>query len=336
MKHAFFFGAGASAYFGMPVTKEMLDWFEGDEFFAMLQKKFKNNNNFKDIEEFYTFLDRCSSKSALFLLEHDDKSYNLLTSTELIEKCNDYKKEVANHLIQTLDPSTTQIESYQKCLIKLHEIGKNSQLKIITTNYDLLIDKCFNDRLNGFRFINSNTIQNWDGWVLNTDKPIVLKLHGSINFSSQTNQTQSTIHDIAKSVDSNENPIMLPLTLDDKDYTIEPCKTMFEKFEFEIPTIDLLIVIGYTFRDRKIREMIQKHLDQNLRILLIDPNAHKICNEFTNSKSVILDESKEILTNNYSRYNLYCYKKEFKPESMNSIVSIADKILELIETNRLN
>ena len=275
-------------------------------------------------------IDRCSSKSALFLLEHDDKSYDLLTSPELIEKCNDYKRKISKYLIQTLNPNTAQIESYKKCLIKLSEIGKNSQLTIITTNYDLLIDKCFKDDLNGFRFKNSNTRQIWDGWIRNTDRPIVLKLHGSINFLNQTNQTQSTIRDIAKSVDPNENPIMLPLTLDDKDYTIEPCKHMLEKFESEIQSINLLIVIGYTFRDRQIREMIQTYLDQNLCILLIDPNADKICDGFTNSTSIILDESKEIPTNNYSRYNLYCYKKEFKPESMDSIVSIADKILESI------
>ena len=47
MKHAFFFGAGASMCVGMPVTKEMLNWFKGDEFFTMLQKSLEITTTLK-------------------------------------------------------------------------------------------------------------------------------------------------------------------------------------------------------------------------------------------------------------------------------------------------
>ena len=66
MKHAFFFGAGASACVDMPTTDKMLDFLKEDGRFVALNERVK----FKDIEQLYTYLEDVSNPLvSLFIVE---------------------------------------------------------------------------------------------------------------------------------------------------------------------------------------------------------------------------------------------------------------------------
>ena len=347
MKHAFFFGAGASANFGMPTTDEMLDWLKEDKVFSMLQ----NSNKFENMEEFYTSIDKILSNKSLLLFmlkcnnqAEDDRIDSLVkTYTEKIRELQkEYLEKITKYLVEKLNPDDHTIELYEQYMNKLREIDEKSQLTIITTNYDLLLDKSFgNDWNDGFRPY-SGIAKKWESsWSNDKTKPTLVKLHGSINWDDNTRHKKSLyrgIHQYKHGI--NNNPLMLPLTLDDKNYRLEPYNKMFEKFEEVIEDITLLVVIGYAFRDRLIREKIKEQLGKKLHVLLIDPKAFDTgSNKFSNPISIMLDAETGKIVPNGDRdenidYNFYCYDQKFDKNTKDEIVQIARKILESIKTNK--
>ena len=83
----------------------------------------------------------------------------------IIEWQGKFKKKIQNCLNKHLDPNTRDRTTFYKDLLeKLHKA--DSDLKIITTNYDLLLDKALGSDLNdGFVSEYESTIKVWrDRW----------------------------------------------------------------------------------------------------------------------------------------------------------------------------
>ena len=171
MKCAFFFGAGASACVGMPTTAEMKRFLRGDVRFRALEK----HKIFKDIEDVYTRIEELSNHLIqLYMVEHDDRWSEDLNYDEeikldsaietlrnpIIEWQDKFKKKIQNYLNEQLDPKISIVQFYKDLLEKLHKA--DADLKIITTNYDLLLDKALGSDLNdGFVSEYGSTIKVW-------------------------------------------------------------------------------------------------------------------------------------------------------------------------------
>ena len=83
---------------------------------------------------------------------------------------------------------------------------------------------------------------------------------------------------------------MLPLTLKDKEYWRDPYKGMLAKFRQIIAEVDLCVVIGYTFRDQQILDIILEHLRDNLHVLLLSPQAKNVAyDRFKNPTELIIN-----------------------------------------------
>ena len=193
MKCAFFFGAGASACVGMPTTAKMKQFLRKDVRFRALEKHII----FKDIEDVYTRIEELSNPlTQLYEVEHDERWSEEMNHNEelkldsaietlrvpVIEWQDKFKKKIQNYLNERLDPDTSIVQHYKALLEKLHKA--DADLKIITTNYDLLLDKALGSDLNdGFVSEYESTIKVWrNRWENHPSKPTLVQLHGTINW----------------------------------------------------------------------------------------------------------------------------------------------------------
>ena len=342
MKCAFFFGAGASASVDMPTTAEMKQFLRDDVRFRVLERHII----FKDIEDVYTRIEELSNHLIqLYMVEHDDRwSAELNHGEELkldseirtlrdpvIEWQDKFKKKIQNYLTKHLDPKAHTVKFYKDLLEKLHKA--DADLKIITTNYDLLLDKALGGDLNdGFVSEYGSTTKVWKNrWENYPSKPTLVQLHGAINWRNDWPKNRKN-RGIKKLPTVSQEPMMLPLTLKDKDYSPDPYKGMFAKFEQIIADVDLCVVIGYTFRDRKILDVILERLQSNLHVLLLDPHAKAVADKFENTAELVIGEDGSVGCDAGSDSRVYWCDIKFEWDTIGDISRIMGRVSELVGT----
>ena len=349
MKIAYFFGAGASACVGMPVTNKMIKWLENDKNFTPFAT-LHNVVKFKNIEDVYTYLE--SINNPLFPLYMSQQPNNKkldYNSTYFHNSLNNIKRwqkdrmnDIENYLVNNLDPKPHTVKYYGDLLTKLEEIDSKQGLKIITTNYDLLLDKSFNGVWSdGFISENSMNIWNDDGFK-EQPKNILVKIHGSINWKDNRREKKHRKYEnryIYKFPNATQSPMIIPLTKNknDETYNIVPYKKLFEEFEHILYEADLLVVIGYTFRDEKILETIYEHLNEDLHILLLSPHPKNIANDkFVGSNELVINkENKKVYCNSDKKSNIYYCDIKFGHETINDIVNLIKAMSKPIDLNEL-
>ena len=218
---------------------------------------------------------------------------NDIDKSNLVNKFKSYQDDIEDwkekhvnkiqtYLVNHLDPKRTDVEDYTEMLKKLRRLDKNDKLTIITTNYDILLDMSLEenwvDGFDGFPFANENSgIKPWaNKWEPHLSNHTLVKLHGSINWTEDKKHEKPIYMGVNKYSHPCMTPIMLPLTLNDKDYSEEPYATMLSKFKQIIQAIDLLVVVGYTFRDNMILNFIKERINSGMHVLLLSPEASKV------------------------------------------------------------
>ena len=343
MKCAFFFGAGASASVDMPTTADMKQFLRQDVRFRVLEKRII----FKDIEEVYTRIEELSNHLIqLYMVEHNGRWSEDLNHDEelkfdseiealrkpIIEWQDKFKKKIQNYLNEHLNPKPNTVKFYKVLLEKLHKA--DADLKIITTNYDLLLDKALGCDLNdGFVSEYGSTIKVWKNrWENYPSRPTLVQLHGAINWLNDMPNNRKN-RGIKKFPSIPPEPMMLPLTLKDKDYSPDPYKGMFAKFEQIIADVDLCVVIGYTFRDRSILDAMRERLQSNLHVLLLDPKAKDVADNFENTAKLVIGEDGSIDCDACSDSRVYWCDIKFEWDTIGDISRIMDRVSELVGTD---
>ena len=349
MKFAFFFGAGASACADMPTTDKMLEFLDKDQRFAVLHRY----RDFQDIEQIYTYLeDLPNPLLPLFMIQpsnnHDNPIYQnksfkehgeLTKYSEQIKQWQEsFMKKIQNYLVERLDPAPHTVRYYTDLLEKLQEIDPKHSLKIITTNYDLLLDKSFNGNwIDGFvTDIEGAMIKTWqDKWDYDPSKPTLVKLHGSINWEDTRRHKKPKNRNIQKYPNALQTPAMLPLTLKDKDYSDEPYKGMFTQFKQIVADVDLLVVVGYTFRDQKIYDIIRWQLEKNLHVLLLATNVEKtVSARFKKTDGLRISEiDGNVYCNTKNDSRVYYCDIKFGDDTIDDVVKLIKRMSEMIDTN---
>ena len=302
---------------------------------------------FKDIEEVYTRIEELANPLIqLYAVEHDDRwSEDLNYDEELkldseietlrnpvIEWQDKFKKKIQKYLNEHLNPKAHTVEYYKDLLEKLHKA--DADLKIITTNYDLLLDKAFGCDLNdGFVSEYGSTIKVWrNRWENHPSKPTLVQLHGAINWLNDIPNNRKN-RGIKKSPSIPPEPMMLPLTLNDKDYSRDPYNGMFAKFKKIMADVDLCVVIGYTFRDRKILDVIREHLQSNLHILLLGPKAKDVADNFENTAKLVIGKDDSVDCDAGSDSRVYWCDIKFELDTVDDISRIIDHVSKLVGTS---
>ena len=178
----------------------------------------------------------------------------------------------------------------------------NVVLNVFSLNYDLIFEQIFNSPTyrildNGFseRHIPGNTIRYWAADFkneLNQTKINLYKLHGSINWEYNLESEEISIKE---SIDDGREPLMIFGSYS-KMLSFDPFLYILSNFRAKLEEATIFVVIGYSFHDKYINNLLIQQLSQNTgedkpkKLLVVDPRRPtQTASEFTEELKSIQD-----------------------------------------------
>lgn len=210
-------------------------------------------------------------------------------------------------------------------------------INIFTLNYDLIFERVFN-RDSQFPVntgFNSDGV--WDAkWFDSDDAKINLsKIHGSLDWYLNGDDTFSLPnHEVAfNPLNPGERKPHIILGFEYKLFSVDPFFTLLQHFIQRLKASKLLIVIGYSFFDNYLNNIIIRHLNNsdNGRVLIVDPCWASKDNpeeEFLKYLKQIQSDTSNMNINNYTI--LYSSRLEFYKNAGGSISGAKNFYAEFI------
>jgi hypothetical protein len=300
MKISLFLGSGASVPYGKPTTKD---------FRSLLMKKYQSLTDYQsvyiyEIIKYEKFVDiehvlQCTKDIQDFYknLQYGAVYINSLKANYDV---NNYGRQL-NDLIANMKFISTTIESEvynnyswnhtnDKDLSNLdvfirYILNHSTNVDIYTTNYDRAVEEyCSqnNDYLcsDGFEHINSIGRSMWknrfDQNVKDVTNINLFKLHGSLNWKRHKQYGIERVGEESRANDPNyvENLVIYPYLSPKDGMTVEPYKSIRNNFIERSKEIDVLVVIGYSFRDQHVNEILKKMIEDNKQMIFISPTVN--------------------------------------------------------------
>jgi hypothetical protein len=160
----------------------------------------------------------------------------------------------------------------------------NVKLNIFSLNYDLIYEKVFNSPTskildNGFseKIVSGSKIRYWAADFNNALSPTkinLFKLHGSIDW--EYNQDSEEIL-IKENIDDGREPLIIFGSYS-KMLSFDPFLYILSKFRTLLEEATIFVVIGYSFHDKYINNLLIQQLSQNTdndlpkKLLIVDPS----------------------------------------------------------------
>lgn len=153
----------------------------------------------------------------------------------------------------------------------------NYHINLFTLNYDLVFEKVLNSdsvlQVNaGF---DSDGIWNANWFNSDTAKINYSKIHGSLDWYLNLDDTCClSNHSVAfNPLNPDELKPHIILGFEYKLFSVDPFFTLLQQFIQQLKRSKLLVVIGYSFFDNYLNNIIIRHLnsDDNCRMLIVDP-----------------------------------------------------------------
>mgnify|MGYP000350732779 CR=1 FL=1 len=327
----FFVGAGASKEFKIKLLPEITEDIEEDlksngellSFFKKLEEKTSKNNkpNLEAILDLLYYVEENDFKNFVELIlcevspDYDTEKLKSIYSKaqqliEIIERaicesCSEVKK-------------AAQVEKagkYWMDFLKMLENSLDGELKpytVFTTNYDLLFEwawtrmkkKCIagfkEEQIDSWKGIMD--LSTFKGYYLSPDELYLYKLHGSLNwFYSKTGEVRAKDEPgesyIYLGEELNERVILYPGTyyVNWRRYPFHDL--LFVHFRKNLMEAKYLIVVGYSFGDMVIQDILKEAFEKNktLKMILINPEAEELKREKLN----MIDEKRIICVEEY-------------------------------------
>lgn len=159
------------------------------------------------------------------------------------------------------------------------------KLNLFSLNYDLVLEKTFNSPTtrildNGFseRTISGETIQYWAADFNDPNNPTKInlyKLHGSIDWEYNRD---SEIIQIKNNIDDSQEPLIIFGSYS-KMLSFDPFLYMLNEFRTSLSKATLFVVIGYSFHDKYINNLLIQQLSNNTqedipkKLLIVNPST---------------------------------------------------------------
>jgi SIR2-like domain len=151
---------------------------------------------------------------------------------------------------------------------------------IFTLNYDLLVETAFANA--NRQLVNGFADGQWDARLFDAvDVTRLYKLHGSLDWVDDEMHGICSLaydrHPRAEDFEANATPLLIFGT-DSKLTGKDPFLTLVHAFSKQLRTTSVLVVIGYSFSDTYINEIIAQRMRDNLplRIIVVSPSADDI------------------------------------------------------------
>jgi len=158
----------------------------------------------------------------------------------------------------------------------------------------------------------------WNDNFFNTDEAKInySKIHGSLDWYLSEDDTYSLPnHEVAfNPLNPDERKPHIILGFEYKLFSVDPFFTLLQQFIQKLKVAKLLVVIGYSFFDNYLNNIIIRHLNsnENGRLLIVDPywsTKEKPEEEFLNYLRQIQADKGNLSMNNYT--TLYSSRLEF-------------------------
>jgi len=185
--------------------------------------------------------------------------------------------------------------NYINRMADLHH--KAGTVSIFSLNYDLLIETAF---LNARRpLVNGFKDGRWNPTLFNETAEVRLyKLHGSLDWVDDEMHGICSLafdrHPKAEDFEVQKPPLLIFGT-DSKLTGKDPFLSLVHAFSNELRLARVLVVIGYSFSDQYINDIMEQRMRDNvpLRVVLVSPRADAIKQSFQ-----LLENSPRVLTIN--------------------------------------
>ena len=302
-------GAGVSKACGLPNIQDITN---------KVRAKITNLNFINLIEDQDTVEDFLNKIQQLKGLLHSDKEINKLNRDDI----NSIEKTIKEQIFNELSINVSS-ENFYKLVLWINYINRDYEKEIFTLNYDLLVENALEKAslpyFSGFvgnvrPFFITDSVDDFQGIYVKQSWIKLWKLHGSLNF---VKDSDNKIYIDNNGSNRSENLLIYP----SMDKYLSSRKAPFISYldrlrKYLIDKEKIVFVLGYSFGDAHINEVIVNGLNNNHRLSIIA----LAFDESTFEKGI------EIL-GNYPNFSIYTEKKKFtnrKKSDFDSPTNIGD------------
>ena len=305
MRAALFLGAGASVCAGMPTTKEFLKAYWSHIIGAPLRADGRDRNIRRfirdiiaehrdvDIEKLYDGVERaidfCESQNCRPIAEQLVRGNNMdrATITDALKRLRSDIQECLRQaylrggcvdgVVRNLPLSCAYVdEGVWNAIWDVVKGAGVDKFEVFTTNYDGVMELYAEDShlilVNGFtQHRRADNV--WTGEWNDPGEPALYltKLHGSVSWY-RDRKNRVVEPDIPAQSAAHHDTMIFP-TEGPKDYTGAPFTKLMERFRDEMKGVDTLLVIGFSYRDEEIVDVIKKEMGRGMVLISLSPDA---------------------------------------------------------------
>ena len=177
---------------------------------------------------------------------------------ETIRALESLETAIRNTLLSNL---MVKPENVNNVVSTYDELFKSVSRNIVTTNYDNVLETYCEQKelelVNGFKKSHLGDRRTWDDvWEGEETALYLTKLHGSITWQEDDD---SAVLEIGKpGLRDTDRDVMIAPTLGEKDYSNRIFPTLIDRFKTILAETEVLIVVGFSFRDPRINRMLQE------------------------------------------------------------------------------
>ena len=347
MKTALFLGAGASVFVSHPTTKKLLDDVKDQVQTLPVKNHVRQyitdlleGDNFGDVEELSECIDQLTAienTRCRLIIGEMRNPYNNITYPEMADALAKLKDRIRDILF---DSFTIKMENYGAIketydrLWSVMEDNGSDAFQVITTNYDQVIEQYCSEAnwepVNGFDRSKITLKGYWeDKWDSDADRPLYLvKLHGSINWHNESSSGRIVELGGLGRRDAAHDAFIWPTT-GPKEYTAAPFHGLIKRFREMLSDVDLLVVVGFSYRDPVVNDIIRDRVNDGMILVTVSPTAvdDLVRNYIMLSRANKLI-SKGLHFTRFGNYPVYAHEKEFGPDTIGSICDALNLIYQ--------
>ena len=290
--------------------------------------------------------DALDSEENEFDMETDCEEHALLGTSdsdpslfkEVVGQLEALQLSVRNHMFNAIHIDPKRFIEYERMFTQLREFAGNEHMTVVTTNYDMLVEECCSNSnikvADGFTREPYSLRGTWPGPFSAVGYHVRLfKLHGSLNWHKNSDGKilcENTVgsHDYAYDV-------FVAPTPNEKNRAYAPFNELLKHFENVLYNLELLVVIGFSFRDETLREMIKKKADDGMRVVCVsktlDHWPKSYCQRLHVKNGNIAPIEKYERKSKHS--NMYAFESEFALGQMDYIIKILEYVRSRIPTS---
>lgn len=290
MKTALFLGAGASVFAEQPTTRELMDLVrervditaEAGRNMSDIVRIIVKDDLYTDVEKLYDGIDQMWSirdnipnTKPIFNTLHanGDTFKNTLNELKRVQSI------IRDVLLESFDTERIIPDSVRRMYDMVWSVMKDDEVDerhVFTTNYDLVVETYAN--VCGFELVNGfKPYRYWSGiwgnmWESNTSQPPLhlIKLHGSVNWHRNNGKIMETGGVVQR--DTDDDIIIVP-TEGTKNYGKDPFPDLMDRFKESIKHVDILLIIGFSYRDDKIVDIIKDRIAEGMILISVSPTT---------------------------------------------------------------